>query len=119
MPINSKNKGNVGEREFSKAFNDIFGTCLRRGQQYSGTAESADVVGLPGVHFEVKRVQNLNLTKTMEVCEVDCEGKAIPVIAHRKNYKPWLITIKLEDLAPFMEAIGDEKFFGAQFLKDL
>ena len=101
--INAKKKGNAGEREFSKKFNEIFGTELRRGQQYSGTAESADVVGIEGLHLEIKRTQNINLTKIMEICEFDCEGKALPVIGHRKNFKPWLVTLKLSDLKKFME----------------
>lgn len=105
MAINSKRKGNAGEREFSKKFNEIFGTSLRRSQQYCGNVDSADVIGIDGLHFEVKRVQNINLTKVMEICELDCQGESIPVVGHRKDFKPWLITVKLDDLKALIEIL--------------
>ena len=53
--INSKRKGSNGEREIAKILRD-HGYEARRGQQYSGANGDADVIGVPGVHIEVKRV---------------------------------------------------------------
>ncbi len=38
----------------------------RRGQQYCGCSGAADVVGLPGIHIECKRVERLNLHDAMD-----------------------------------------------------
>jgi len=60
--MNSRAKGKVGELEFASLLRE-HGFDARRGQQFSGGAGSPDVVSddLAWVHFEIKRVQNLNL----------------------------------------------------------
>ena len=92
--VNSKRKGNNGEREFAKLCR-FEGYDVRRGQQYNGL-EGEDVVGLPGVHVEVKRVQRLNVDAAMLQSITDADGK-VPIVAHRKNNEPWLITMTAED----------------------
>lgn len=95
--MNSRNKGKVGEREFRDVLRDAGFLKSYRGQQYSGTETSADVVcpELPNFHFEVKRVQALNIHDAMEQAQRDC-GNKIPIVAHRKNNKPWLVTVPVE-----------------------
>jgi Holliday junction resolvase len=92
--MNSKQKGARGEREFSKVCRE-HGYEARRGQQYNGI-EGEDVVGLPGVHIEVKRVERLNIEEAMSQSKADAQGK-IPIVAHRKNNCEWLITMRAED----------------------
>jgi len=99
MPkINSRAKGCRGEREWRDMLR-AEGYEARRGQQFSGGTDSPDVIcgDLPGLHFEVKLVQNLNVDRVMnEQAEPDA-GDKIPVIAHRKNHSKWLVTLKAED----------------------
>lgn len=94
--INSRAKGAVGEREFAALLNER-GLCARRGQQFSGGSESPDVIchGLTDVHFEVKRVQAGNVYKWLEQACRD-GGKKLPVVAHRKNNKPWVAIVPME-----------------------
>ena len=92
--VNSKRKGNNGEREFAKLCR-FEGYDVRRGQQYNGL-EGEDVVGLPGVHVEVKRVQRLNVDAAMLQSIADADGK-VPIVAHRKNNCEWLATLRLSD----------------------
>jgi len=94
---NSRAKGARGEREFANLLKD-HGLVAYRGQQFSGGADSPDVVceSLPNIHFEVKRVQALNIMKAMFQATKDCGGKT-PVVAHRKNNEPWLITMLFDD----------------------
>ena len=92
--VNSKRKGNNGEREFAKLCR-FEGYDVRRGQQYNGL-EGEDVVGLPGVHVEVKRVQRLNVDAAMLQSIADADGK-VPIVAHRKNNCEWLVTLRLSD----------------------
>lgn len=58
--MNSRTKGAVGEREVASMLRG-YGYKARRGQQYSGANGDADVVGLPGIHIEVKRREKLNI----------------------------------------------------------
>lgn len=107
--VNSKQKGSAGEREASKVLNALLGTKCRRGQQYSGSPDSPDIVGLPGVHIECKRVQKLNLEKALAQANEDKGEGDIPMIMHRKNGQPWLITIQAEDLLQFIERINSAR----------
>ena len=94
MAINSRDKGKRGELEFAKLCQKHGYTDSRRGQQYSGI-EGEDVVGLPGIHVEVKRVESLNIEKAMQQSIRDA-GDLIPIVAHRKNREGWKITIPEE-----------------------
>lgn len=98
MPINSRRKGAAGEREFAKLCRK-HGYDARRTAQYCGnTGDASDCVGLPGMHIEVKRVERLNLYDAMAQAIHD-SGKdgAMPMVAHRKNNCPWMITMRADD----------------------
>ena len=90
----SREKGKRGEREFAALCREN-GYDARRSQQFMGGADSADVVGLPGIHVEVKRVERLNIEDAMAQSIRD--GGGIPIVAHRKNNCEWLITMRAED----------------------
>lgn len=105
--INSKTKGKVGELELSHKLRDLFGFDSRRGQQYNGL-EGEDVVGIPGVHIECKRVENLSIYTAVEQAIKDAEKGKIPCVMHRRNHKQWLVTLQLEDLAKFSATFLNE-----------
>lgn len=58
-----------------------------------------DLVGLPGVHIECKRVERLNLYEAMRQAQRDAERfqDGAPCVFHRRNRKPWLVTMQLTD----------------------
>ena len=93
--MNSCQKGKVGEREWRDVLREK-GFEARRGRQFSGSEDSPDVVSNLPFHFEVKRVEALNIDKAVEQAQRDC-GKKVPVVAHRKNKRPWLVTMLAED----------------------
>lgn len=93
--MNSRDKGKRGELELSHILQG-YGYDTRRGQQYCGSNGNADVVGLPSIHIECKRVENLNLYKAMEQSINDAKGE-IPTVFHRKNNQKWLVTMTLDD----------------------
>lgn len=96
--INSRAKGARGERELAHALQRTLGIEARRGQQFSGSTDSPDVVhSIPHVHIECKRVEALNLKNAMEQAIADA-GDKVPVVMHRKNNQPWLVTVRLDDL---------------------
>lgn len=95
----SKRKGKIGELEIVRLLK-AEGYDVHRSAQYCGnTGDAADVVGLPGIHIEVKRVERLNLKKAYEQAVNDSKenGNDIPAIFHRGSYQPWMVTLSLED----------------------
>lgn len=98
MTINSRNKGAAGERELANVLKS-YGFNTRRGQQYSGANGDADVIGLPGIHVECKRVERLNVQNAMKQAVKDARDGELPAVFHRKNgnKKAWLVTMRLDD----------------------
>lgn len=96
MRINSKSKGAAGERELAKKLKECGYDC-RRGQQYCGANGDADVVGLPGIHIECKRVERLNIDEAMLQAIRDRKADELPAVFHRKNNHKWLVTMTFED----------------------
>ena len=93
--MNSRNKGAAGERELARKLTEL-GYPSRRGQQYSGVNGDADVVGLPHIHIECKRVERLNLEDAMAQSISDAKQE-FPTVFHRKNNHQWLVTMRLDD----------------------
>ena len=93
---NSRNKGAVGERELASKLR-YYGFETRRGQQYCGANGDADVVGLPGIHIECKRVEHLNLYNAVSQSKHDVKIGELPAVFHRKNNCKWLVTMELDD----------------------
>lgn len=95
--MNSRAKGKRGELALSHKLTELSGFSCRRGQQFSGANGDPDVVGLPFIHIECKAVEKLNLRNAMDQAESDAREDEIPVVMHKKNRKPWLVTMNLED----------------------
>ena len=100
--MNSRSKGARGERELAGILRVYCYQC-RRGQQYSGVNGDADVVGLPGVHIEVKRRERLEIYTAIAQAVHDAREGEIPAVFHRKNDCEWLVTVRLDD---FMKLYG-------------
>lgn len=96
MAINSRQKGAKGERELASILKG-YGYPCRRGQQYCGSNGDADVVGLPEIHIECKRVERLNLYEAVDQSKRDAKKEELPAVFHRKNHCEWLVTMPLED----------------------
>ena len=95
--MNSKQKGKRGELEWAAYCRQQGYDCRRTAQYCGNTGDASDVIGLPGIHQEVKRVEHLNIYEAIEQAERDKKDFEIPIVAHRKNRFPWLVTMKAED----------------------
>ena len=109
--MNSKRKGGEGERQWAEFCREHGFTEARRGVQFKGGFDSPDVTGLPGIHQEVKRVEKLNIHEAMKQSIRDSEGKALPIVAHRRNREEWLVTMRAEDWMEIYKAWENEKQF--------
>ena len=118
MAINSRQKGKRGELELAHKLQE-FGFDARRSQQYAGINNDADVVGLPGIHLEIKRVERLNIDKALEQSirdtyadEIRQGTDLIPVVMHRSNSDrkkdstkgTWKVTLRLDDFMKLYQA---------------
>ncbi len=100
--MNSRAKGARGERQWRDELR-ANGYASRRGQQFSGSPDSPDVVceTLPWAHFEVKAVERLNIEDAMEQARRDAGGK-VPIVAHKRNHRRWLVTMGAETFFQFL-----------------
>lgn len=92
----SQRKGAQGERELAKLLEEE-GYPMERGGACFGTVP--DLVGLPGIHVEVKRVEKLNVSEAMRQAERDADRflDGAPTVFHRRNREPWLVTMRFSD----------------------
>ena len=105
----AREKGKRGEREVAQRFRDAGFEDARRTAQYCGkTGDASDVVGVPHLHIEVKRVEREAVRKWIAQAIRDAEDAGqgdIPVVVHRKSSEDWLVTLRLED---FLEILKGE-----------
>ena len=106
--MNSKNKGKRGELEAAHVLKK-HGYDTRRGQQFAGINGDADVVGLPYIHLEVKRVEKLNIDDALQQSIRDAREAEIPVVMHRKNRTDWKITMLFDDWINLYKAWEKDK----------
>ena len=114
---NSYRKGATGERELSHEIKRVMGwmgieTEANRTSQNCGNSGDSDVLihQLPQVFAEVKRVEKLNVQQAMDKASQQAEAAGkIPVLFHRRNRTPWLVTLKLDQLPQFAEMLEAAK----------
>ena len=97
MGRGSQRKGRSGERELSlilqkEGFNVMVGDPVSFGSV-------PDLIGLPGIHIECKRVERLNISEAMKQSINDSLRfkDGFPVVMHRRNRETWLVSMRLED----------------------
>lgn len=99
----SQKKGRTAELELAKVLQG-YGYPVQVGEPVSyGTVP--DLSGLPSVHIECKRCEQLRLSDWMQQATRDADHfhDGAPVIFHRKNREGWLCTLRLDD---FMKLYG-------------
>lgn len=97
MGKSQQKKGRGGELEICRIL-QAHGIPAEPGQAVS-YGSTPDVVGIPGVHPEIKRVERLNVQEAMAQAVRDSErfNDGMPVLFHRRNRQGWLCTMRLGD----------------------
>ena len=113
MAINSKRKGAKGEIELAHKLEE-YGYNARRSVQYNGKDGQADVIGLPHIHVEVKRVEKLNIYDAIAQAIRDAKNGNLPAVFHRKNRCNWLVTMELDDFMKLYKAYEEVNNGGTQ-----
>ena len=93
----SQRKGADGERELAAVLRE-YGYEIKRGGSMS-FGEVPDLVGLPGVHIEVKRCEQVRLSEWMQQAERDSQHfkDGLPAVFHRRSREEWRVTMNLAD----------------------
>lgn len=93
----SQRKGADGERELAAVLRE-YGYEIKRGGSMS-FGEVPDLVGLPGIHVEVKRCEQVRLSEWMQQAERDSQHfkDGLPAVFHRRSREEWRVTMNLAD----------------------
>lgn len=86
--MNVKQSGNAFERQIANLLRDHYGYETRRGVQFRGGQEEADVVGLPGIHIECKfyaEVTRAELEIWMKQSEKDARYDEYPAVIYKQK----------------------------------
>jgi len=110
----ARDKGARGEREFAAIMNKNGHEC-RRGSVF---LNEPDIVGLKGIHAEVKTVEKLNLRRALQqsITDADKRQDGMPIVAWKKKHDPndreayagWTVTMLLSDFIEIYGAWADE-----------
>ena len=117
-----KQKGDNYERELASYINKHTGLDSTRAPLSGGGAigvlsGGADLLGVPGLFIEAKRVERLNFHDAMRQAERNRESREtddIPVVINRKNRMPTgdsLCLLRLDDLLTFYKAYLKQEGF--------
>ena len=92
----ARNKGAAAERELAALIRDTWGYEVHRGKVFY---HESDLVGLDGIHVEVKRQERLNIYEAVRqaISEAGKRKDGIPAVFHRRDREGWLVTMRLED----------------------
>jgi hypothetical protein len=102
--INSRNKGQRGEREVIKILQPIVtkvhDKLSRAVPELTRNLEQTrnggyDIIGLPWASIEVKYCEKLNIDSWWQQTLRQTNNGQIPILVHRSNNKPWRARMKI------------------------
>lgn len=92
----ARRKGKGAEIAIARIFREQYGIDVRRGHVFD---HESDLVGIPGIHPEVKRQERLNVFEAMDqaVEEAAKRKDGVPTVFFRKDRTDWLVAMRLND----------------------
>ncbi len=93
----SQRKGRAGELELCRILSG-YGYDVQPGTAVSFGA-TPDIVGLPGVHIEVKRREQTDISAALRQASEDAQrfSDGLPVVFTRGNRQHWRVVMALDD----------------------
>lgn len=107
--MNSRDKGRRGEIELCKILATHWPQAVRNLDQYG--PDKRDALGLAGLHFQIKRVEKLNIWKAMDQAVLEAANFDLPILAFRRNFtreplpsrSRWFGAMELDELLPLLK----------------
>ena len=105
----SQRKGRAGELELARVLQD-YGLPVKAGDP-ANRGRTPDLVGLPFIHTEVKRVERLNVSEAMAQARRDSLKfkDGWPTLFHRRSREGWLVTMDMTDWMALYAAYERQK----------
>lgn len=111
--INSRAKGQRGERAWRDRLIQAGFAATRGGQQGAGGSADAPDVVCPALrdrfHPEVKNVESLNVRKALEQAIADADDGQVPYVAWKKNRADWVVTLRGDDFLAMVKKIVESQ----------
>jgi hypothetical protein len=96
-PLNSRQKGKKAEQEFiNKHLRPYWPEAARNIDQFRD--DKRDVLAVNGVHWQIKRVESLNIWAALAQAEAESSPLDIPVVAFRRNLGKWYAALPADEL---------------------
>ncbi len=113
--MNVRNKGNRGERAWRDVINTVFHVQFARTPLSGGLDLKGDLLRKYGspksiadeFHWEVKRVEKLNIHKALQQAIRDSRPPLIPCVVFRRNNEDWRITLQAKDFLNILVELQD------------
>lgn len=97
MSASSRRKGARGELEFiQQHLVPYFPEAKRNLDQFG--EDKRDCVNVAGAHFQIKRVERLNIWAAITQAETEATGADVPIVAFRRNLCGWYCALSAEHL---------------------
>lgn len=109
MGKSQQQKGRRAERELARILQER-GLDVRPGDPCNH-GRTPDLLGPAGCHVEVKRRERLDIYAALRQSAADAEKfhDGLPLIAHRSNRHPWIISMDLDTFLAFYERTKTDK----------
>ena len=115
--MNVREKGMRGEYEIRDYLNKKFGVKFERTPLSGGMDIKGDIRKtnksrksiLDGLHWEVKRVEKINIHQCFRQSVKDCEHGKIPLVVFRRNNEKWHVCLTLDDFTDILKIMEDDK----------
>lgn len=112
MGRSSQRKGRAAELEIARLLQG-YGYDVEPGRALNYGTEP-DLVGLKGIHCELKRREHVDLSAALKQAAADAKKfkDGLPTVFHRGNRQNWRVTMTLENWLKLYAAAGwknDEK----------
>ena len=108
--MNSKAKGKRGELEAAELLRSLGFSQTRRSAQYCGnTGEADDLVGVDGLHIEVKRCEQIRIMDWIQQAERDTtDSGTTPVVLFRRSREPWYVAMPAIDFFQMYRTLTED-----------
>jgi Holliday junction resolvase len=95
--VNSRAKGARGEREVVKIAAHYGFDSWRTPNSGAFAHARGDINGIPGLHIEVKRREQIRMLDWWRQAENDCPAGLLPVVVWRTTRNPWRVSLPLDE----------------------
>jgi hypothetical protein len=99
-PIDSRAKGKRGELELAKILAPHWPEVCRNLDQFG--ADKRDMLHTPATHWQVKRVESLNIWKALNQATNEAAKGDLPVVAFRRNRTGWYAALELDEFVALL-----------------